>query len=151
MDNSPHKSEQLRVLLFLGDGDAKGASGKYSPLFDEIERQGIHEITVLTETDEAAVGSALSTSKNTLCIATDYSFRNREIADIFARTIDNGLRLLVLDASLENKTLAERLNITNIKHKVRIEKMEFGNWNTNKNRLLSVILGDELQRLKTFG
>lgn len=148
MDTFPRKIEQVNVLVFVGTGDAKQAFATYRLLFDEIERHGIHDITSLAKTDAAALESALSASGNRLCIVIDYPFLDSEIAGMFARAVDKGLRLLVLDAGLENKTLAERLKIVNIKHKVRIEKMEFGNWGAEKAHLLSVILKDEFQQLK---
>jgi len=148
METSPQKSEKLKVLLFIGEEDMKVRPEDYVPLFDEIEQQGIHDITMLTVTDAGAVESALL-SPNTLCITIGYSFRNRKIADVFARAIDGGLRMLVLDSSLENKILAERLNITDIKHKVRIEKIDFGKRDEVDIEILGSILRDEISRIRS--
>ncbi len=136
------------VILFVGAAAMQRPEADYSPLFDEMERHGINEITTLTETDALTLEAALSTPGIGLCIVTGYLFLDREIAVIFARAVEGGLRLLVLDTVLENKTLAERLHISNIKHKVRIEKMEFSNWDAVKCRLLRAILDDEFRRLK---
>ncbi|MBN2240531.1 MAG: hypothetical protein JW712_12225 [Dehalococcoidales bacterium] len=85
-----------------------------------------------------------------LLIVIGFSFNDRRITSMVAEGIEAGLRLLVLDSSLQYKQLAERLNISNIKHKARIEKTEFGNRDESTIKLLSGIVRDEMQRTGIF-
>lgn len=86
-------------------------------------------------------------SRKTICIAIGYSFRDKKVADIVGEAVDNGMRLLVIDKTLQYLQLANRLGIANVKHKVRIEEMEFGDWNDEKKLLLAAIVSDEFRRL----
>ena len=88
----------------------------------------------------------LTPGEGRLLIVAGYSFDDRKTNSIIAEEVEAGLRLLLLDTGIQYKRLSESLKISNIKHKVRIENMEFGNWDEHKLTLLSGILKDECQR-----
>jgi hypothetical protein len=57
------------------------------------------------------------------------------------------MRILVFSNDIEYKHLAEYLGVSNIKHKARIEKIDFNNPDTDDILLLSGIIDDELRRI----
>ena len=93
-----------------------------------------------------ALGDYLSRDEAWLCIVIGYSFDDRVMNGILTLAIERGVRVLVLDNDVQYKQLAERLGVSGIKHKVRIENMELGKWDENGRKLLSGILADELRR-----
>lgn len=80
-----------------------------------------------------------------LCIVIGYSFRDKIINKLFTPALKKGLRLLVFDNNIRYEQLEQRLNLYNIERKVRIENIDFGNWNDTKVQAISNVLGEELK------
>ena len=80
------------------------------------------------------------------CIIGDI-FSNPDANRILARQSDKGMRILVFSNDIEYKHLAENLGVSNIKHKARIEKIDFNNPDDDSISLLSDVIDDELRRV----
>lgn len=88
----------------------------------------------------------LSSEKLSLCIAIGYSFRDKFVNEKFSAAIKRGLRLLILDKDkgMNKAQLQKAFGESDIKNKVRIEHIEFGNWSGQPREKVAQVLSEEL-------
>jgi hypothetical protein len=98
---------------------------------------------------EKPVDKTLSQNNINLCCVIGNVFYNTEINRRLTDISDEGVRILVFSNDIEYKHLAEYLRVPNIKHKARIEKIDFNNPDNGDILLLSGIIDDELRRIST--
>ena len=88
------------------------------------------------------------------CIAIGYSFRDRFINDIFVEALRNGMKLIIIDKSMNQHQLmtefkSYELDSSIIDYSIKIHNINFGNWAspTGNREKFSEIINSELSDL----